>query len=221
MQYRHFNSAIAVSICVTCACGHSHRESAPDSAQTPIAMRLQLRCEPKSELLQCEALASDDAENALDGSRNVTDAVQWTTSDTRTVVVQRGRIRAARGSAATVTATWTSAAGAPSASVMVLADERRGDTRQAYLLEGEVRMFPSADGVPGARVSLIDENGVALSVMSAAGGNPGQFRFGPVPAGTYRLRAVCDGFRAREETIVMPDSKPQILTLLPEPKNRS
>ena len=184
-------------------------------------MRLQLRCEPKSELLLCEALASDDATSAPFESRNVTDAVQWTTSDIDAVVVQRGRIRANRGSGATVTATWTAMAGAPSASVMVLADDRRGDTRQAYVLEGEVRVFPTADGVPGARVSLIDESGVALSVTSASGGNSGQFRFGPVPAGTYRLRAVCDGYRAREEIVVMPDDKPQILTLLPEPKTRS
>jgi hypothetical protein len=181
-------------------------------------MRLQLRCEPKSELLQCEALASDDAMNASAEGRDVTDAVLWSTSDTRTVVVQGGRIRANRGSGATVTATWTAAAGAPSASVMVLADTQRGDTRQAYLIEGEVRMFPSADGVPGARVSLIDEHGVAMSVTSASGNNPGQFRFGPVAAGTYRLRAICDGYRVREETVVMPDEKPQILTLLPEPK---
>jgi hypothetical protein len=221
MQYRQLSVALAVSMCVTCACGHSRRESAPDTARTPVTIRLHLRCEPKSELLQCEALASDDAANASDEGYNVTDAVEWTTSDTRTVVVQRGRVRAARGSAATVTATWTTVAGAPSASVMVLADVPRGDTRQAYVLEGEVRMFPSADGVPGARVSLIDENGIAMSVTSASGGNPGLFRFGPIAAGTYRLRAVCDGYRAREEIVVMPDNKPQILTLLPEPRNRS
>ena len=184
-------------------------------------MRLQLRCEPQSELLQCEALASGDPTNVSDEGRNVTDAVQWTTSDMGAVFVQRGRIRANRGSAATITATWTVAAGAPSASVMVVADARHGETRQAYLLEGEARKFPTADGVPGARVSLIDENGVALSMTTASGGNPGQFRFGPVAAGTYRLRVVCDGYRSMEEIVVMPDDKVEVLTLLPEPKSRS
>jgi hypothetical protein len=157
-----------------------------------------------------------------DGSRDVTDLVRWTTSDAQSVVVQRGRIRANRGAAATVTATWTDTEGMPSASVMVASDPRRGDTRQVYVLEGEVRTFPMAEGVGGARVSLIDASGVALSVTtSAAGNNQGRFRFEPVAAGAYQLRAVRDGYRATEETVVLPDDKPHTLTLLPEPKDRS
>jgi len=212
-----FALGIAASTCATSACGRSRSAPAPAPARTSIK-HLQLRCTPQSELLRCEALATDDA---TDG-RDVTDAVQWTASDTREVVVQRGRIHVNRGHAATVTATWIEAEGKPSASVMVLGDALRGQTRQGYVINGEVRTFPLADGVGGARVSLIDEDGVALSVTTSSSNDAqGQFRFGPVSAGTYRLRAVCDGYRSTEETVVVPDDKPHTLTLLPEPKTRS
>jgi len=212
-----FALGVATSMCATYACGRSRSVSAPATTRTTIK-RLQLRCAPQSELLLCEALATDDA---TDG-RDVTDAVQWSASDAREVVVQRGRIHVNRGHAATVTATWLEAEGKPSASVMVLGDALRGQTRQGYVVNGEVRTFPLADGVGGAQVSLIDEDGVARSVTTSSGDAQGQFRFGPVSAGTYRLRAVCDGYRSTEETVVVPDNKPHYtLTLLPEPKKRS
>ena len=69
MRYRQLNSAIGivVSMCVTCACSRSRAESVSNTTtRTPAAVRLQLRCEPQSELLQCEALASDDPTNVSD-----------------------------------------------------------------------------------------------------------------------------------------------------------
>jgi hypothetical protein len=215
--------AVAASLCPICACGRSRRASGLDAAHRQTSpIHLQLRCEPQSELLQCEALASDEPSESENAVQNVTDAVQWTSSNIHDVVVQRGRIHVNRGRAATITATWIEAANKPSASVMVVGDPFLGETRQGYVLEGKVVSFPLADPVGGARVNLIDENGVALSVTTTSGGElEGQFRFGPVSAGTYSLRVVSAGYRSTEKTVVLPDDKVYTLTLLPEPKGRS
>jgi hypothetical protein len=199
-------------MCVTNACRSRARDAATFSHT-----RLHVQCERRSTALQCQALASDDETTA--GLRDVTDVVDWASSDADAVSVRRGRVRANNGGGATVTATLTDAHDAPSASVMVAADAH-GETRQAYALEGEVRSFPTAEGVGGVRVILIDESGIVLSAATtSSGGTVGHFRFVPVPAGNYQLRAVCDGYRAAEETVIVPDDAPRTLTLIPEPKN--
>jgi hypothetical protein len=210
--------AVVTSIGLTNACGRSSG-SADASAKANNRTRLQVQCEQRSSMLQCQALASDDATSP--NGRDVTDVVTWASSDSTAVSVRRGRVQANSGSAATVTATLAEAHDAPSASVMVAADAR-GETRQAYVLEGEVRRFPTGESIAGVRVSLIDEAGVVLNATTTSSPNvtAGQFRFVRVPAGTYQLRAVSQGYRATQETVVVPDDAPRTLTLLPEPKNQ-
>jgi len=226
MRCRQLISAVGITsiVVVAPACGQSRRApaaAAADSSALRVAqVHLVLQCAPTSDLLQCDALVSDLLAPS-DGSRDVTDVVRWTTSDAQAVVVERGRIRATRGATAVVTATWAEPPGTASASVMVTADTSRGITHQVYVLEGEVRTFPTADGVAGARVTLINGAGVALSATTASvAGGLGQFRFAPLEAGTYLLRAVHEGYRTTEETVVLPDDKPHTLTLLPEPKDK-
>jgi hypothetical protein len=161
------------------------------------------------------ALASSDATTGLADSRDVTDTVRWSSSNAGAVVVEGGRIRAGRGGTAEVTATWIEIAGAPSASVMVVADHGGGDARQAYVLEGEVRRFPSAEGVADAKVSLMDESGRALTVITSARGD-GMFRFEPLASGRYRLHAAHEGYRSTNMTIEVPNDMPHTITLLPE-----
>jgi carboxypeptidase family protein len=215
MRHRQliFALGVATSMSAANACGSRARDAAPINHT-----RLQIQCERRSTALQCQALASEDGTTA--GRRDVTNVVRWASSDADAVSVRSGRVSANNGSGATVTATLTDAHDAPSASVMVAADAH-GETRQAYALEGEVRGFPMAEGIAGVRVILIDESGIVLSATTTSSGTTaGQFRFVPVPAGMYQLRAVCDGYRSTEETIVVPDDAPRTLTLLPQPKNQ-
>jgi hypothetical protein len=102
---------------------------------------------------------------------------------------------------------------------MVVADGRHGAAHQAYVLEGEVWTFPTSDGVAGAaRVTLIDDTGFEQTVTTPSRvGAPGSFRFAPVAAGTYQLRAVRDGYRSNQVSVVLPDDTPRNITLLKEP----
>ncbi len=213
-----FRSAagLAILACGMFACEPRRATEVP--GPTPrIHTRVQLRCHQQSSFLQCEALASNDVASFAD-DRDVTDAVHWTSSDEHVVHVQRGRIRGDADGTATVTATLSEAPGAPSASVSVLADSTHG-ARQAFVVEGQVRLFPSSDGADGADVTLIDEHGVRRTVRTPSGRDSlGQFRFALVSAGRYTLRAVRQGYRANEHTIVVPDEGSQTLTLLPEPR---
>ncbi len=210
---------LAAALTSAAACGHPR--SAP-RAQTPAArMQLELRCDEADRTVTCQALASDDQASNAAIRRDVTDAVVWT-ADTDAVVVAGGRIRAERGGAATVTATWTGMPGPPSASVTILADAKTRAARQTYAIEGEVRRFPTADGVSGAHVTLIGDHGVEQTVTTSSQlGALGQFRFLAVSSGTYRLRAVRDGYRETETTVVVPDEAPRTITLLPEPRAHS
>jgi hypothetical protein len=182
--------------------------------------RLQLRCDEQSPVLQCHALAFDEPATDPGIGRDVTDTVHWTSSDEQSVSVQRGRISAKQGTAI-VTAAWTERPAAPSASVMVVADGRHGAAHQAYVLE--VRTFPTSDGVAGAaRVTLIDDTGFEQTVTTPSReGAPGSFRFAPVAAGTYQLRAVRDGYRSNQVSVVLPDDTPRNITLLKEPRDHS
>jgi Carboxypeptidase regulatory-like domain len=184
--------------------------------------RLQLRCDEQSPVLQCHALAFDEPATDPGIGRDVTDTVHWTSSDEQSVSVQRGRISAKQGTAI-VTAAWTERPAAPSASVMVVADGRHGAAHQAYVLEGEVRTFPTSDGVAGAaRVTLIDDTGFEQTVTTPSReGAPGSFRFAPVAAGTYQLRAVRDGYRSNQVSVVLPHDTPRNITLLKEPRDHS
>jgi hypothetical protein len=205
---------VIVIMLTTSACGNSRK-----AVNTPAAInhtRLQLRCEPQSTLLQCQALASETTNDIAD-TRDVTQVVRWTSSNQRALVVDSGRIRAERGATAVVTATWTEIAGTPSASVVV-AGGPNGEARQAYVIEGEVRRFPSAEGVPGARVTLIEEAGGGQTVIASSSHDDaaGHFRFLPVAPGRYQVRAVREGYRSTQMAIAVPDDMPRTITLLPE-----
>jgi len=193
--------------------------SAPSAEQSraPVAQtRVRLRCEQHTRL-QCRALASDEGSPE---SSDVTDRVTWT-ADTSAVVVEGGVIRPESGGVATVSAMLMDAAGSPSASVIVVADAGSGETRQAYVLEGQVRQFPSAEGVGGAFVSLVGETGLAQSVTTSShGDSQGQFRFIAVAQGIYQLRAVHEGYRMTVIRVVIPDDMPRTITLLPEARSR-
>jgi carboxypeptidase family protein len=206
--------AIVVALAFLSACN-----SAPPTEQSrsPAAQtRVRLRCEQHT-MLECRALASDEEGSELS---DVTDRVRWT-ADTSAVLVEGGRIRPESGGVATVSAMLMDAAGSPSASVMVIANPGSGETRQAYILEGQVRQFPSAEGVGGAFVSLIGETGVAQSVTTSSHGDAqGQFRFAAVARGIYQLRAAHDGFRATVLRVVVPDDMPRTVTLLPDARSR-
>ena len=206
-------ATVAISACNSAA--------AAQELQAPASqVSVRIRCEPQSAILECRAF-SDEVPTALAGVADITDRVRWT-SDTHAVVVQGGNVRAGLGGSATVTASLVDVAGSPSASVMVVADARSGDARQAYVFEGEVRRFPSAEAIAGAHVSLISETGIARSVTTPSHGDAqGRFRFIAVAAGTYRLRAVSDGYRVNEMRVVVPDDLPRTITLLPEPRNQS
>jgi hypothetical protein len=190
---------------------------------TPMGQpRVQLRCHQRSTVLQCQAFAFDEPMTDVGEGRDVTDTVRWTSSDDQAVSVLGGRIRAGQGGTAVVTASWTERPVAASASVLVVADARHGDARQAYVLEGEVRTFPTSDGVAGARVTLTDNTGVEQTVTTPSpGGTQGQFRFVPVAGGTYQLRAARDGYHSRQVTVVLPDDRLHTITLLHEPRDHS
>ena len=202
----------------TLAIGACNSASAAKEFQTPASqVTVRIRCEPQSMMLECRAFAYDVA-TALGGVSDVTDRARWTT-DTRAVVVENGKVRAEAGGTATVTASLIDVPGSPSGWVMVVADARSGDTRQAYVFEGEVRRFPSAEVIAGAHVSLISETGIARSVTTASHGDAqGRFRFIAVAAGAYRLRVVSDGYRVNDMRVVVPDDMPRMITLLPEPR---
>lgn len=190
----------------SCACNSAPTAKEVQGLTTPVSLRI--RCEPQATMLECRAYV-DEA---------ITDRVRWT-ADTHAVAVQDGNIRADLGGTATVTASLLDVPGSPSASVMVVADAQSGDTRQAYVFEGEVRRFPWADAIAGAHVSLISETGIARSVTTPSHGDAqGRFRFTAVPTGTYRLRAVRDGYRVNEMRVVVPDDMPRTITLLAEPE---
>jgi len=193
----------------------------PDAPAQVGQSRLQLQCDQQSTVLRCQAFGFDDTMTDVVGGRDVTDNVQWTSSDDQVAVVKRGRIRAGNGGTAIVTAVWTERPAAASASVLVVA--RHGDARKAYVLAGEVRAFPTSatsDGVAGARVTLIDDTGVEQTVTTpSAGGTQGQFRFVPVAGGNYQLRAVREGYRSRQVSVTLPDNRVYIVTLLQEPRD--
>jgi hypothetical protein len=205
--------AVVITTLGTSACN-----SARPATQSPASVsqaRVRLRCEQQLLILECRAFA--DEATAIENS-DITERVRWT-SDTRAVIVDGGRIRSQEGGAATVTATMGDVSGSPSASVMVVADARSGQARRAYVMQGEVRRFPSAEGIGGASVSLISEGGAAQSVTTSTHGDgQGHFRFTAVTGGTYHLRAVHDGYRATELRVVVPDDMPRTITLLPEPQ---
>jgi carboxypeptidase family protein len=207
--------AIFVAIPFLWACN-----SAPSAEQSRVPAaetHVRLRCEQHATLLECRALASDEGSSE---TSDVTDRVRWT-ADTSAVVVEDGRIRPDSGGVATVSAMLTGVTGSPSGSVTVVADARTGEARQAYVLEGQVRQFPSAEGVGGAFVSLIGETGLAQSVTTSSHGDAqGQFRFIAVARGIYQLRAIHDGFRATVLRVVVPDDMPRTVTLLPEARSR-
>lgn len=193
----------------SCACNSAPAAKEVQTATTPLSLRI--RCEPQPTMLECRAFADE----------TFTDRVRWT-ADTHAVSVQDGDIRADVGGSATVTASLIDVPGAPSASVMVIADAHSGETRQAYVFEGEVRRFPSAEAavISGAHVSLISESGVARSVTTPSQGDAkGRFRFTAVLGGTYRLRAVSDGYRVNEMRVVIPGDMPRTITLLAEPQD--
>lgn len=208
--------AIVASMLLVSGCDRRRMSETPMPIGQP---RLQLQCDEQSPVLQCHALAFDDPTTDLGSGRDVTDTVHWTSSDEQSVSVQRGRIRANHGTAI-VTAAWTERPAAPSASVMVVADGRHGAAHQAYVLEGEVRTFPTSDGVAGAaRVTLIDDSGFEQTVTTPSRSAPGSFRFPPVAAGTYQLRAVRDGYRSNQVSVVLPNDTPRNITLLKEPQD--
>ena len=187
---------IAVATLTACACNSA---PAAKELQTPVInVRVRVRCEPQATALECRAVAVDEGATTSLQDTDVTDRVRWT-ADTHAVVVQGGRVLADRGGTATVTAAWIDGPGAPSASVTVVADAHSGDTRQAYVFEGEVRQFPSAEAIAGANVSLISEAGIAQSVTTPSHGDAqGRFRFLAVPGGTLpppggARRIPCDG----------------------------
>ncbi|HUK36514.1 MAG TPA: carboxypeptidase-like regulatory domain-containing protein [Vicinamibacterales bacterium] len=206
------------------AAGCTRSQTAADANVSARIARMQLRlqCQQQSALVQCQALASDDLSRPPVDERDVTDVVQWTASAPHVVRVQHGHIGVDGGGVTTVTATWAEAAGTPSASVFVVADAAHGQAQQAYVVEGEVRRFPSSQGLGGARVSLTDDRGVAQTMTTPSDVTAlGQFRFRPVPPGTYRLRAVCDGYRSTEQVLVVPDDAPHTLTMLADVDGRS
>ena len=211
-----FGSVVAALTICSCNSVPVAKELQAPASQVSV----RLRCEQQSTMLGCRAFA-DEVATALGGPADVTDRVRWTV-DSQAVVVHDGNIRAGAGGAATVTASLVDVAGSPSATVMVVADAHSGETRQLYVFEGEVRRFPSAEAIAGAHVSLISETGVARSVTTPSHGDAqGRFRFIAVAAGTYRLRAVSDGYRVNEMRVVVPDDLPRTITLLPEPRNQS
>ena len=219
MNTRAFAFAIAIGmlVCWLSACERP-RHASNDSLASRSRARLHLRCEQQSARLECQAVASDELA-AFPEVHDVTDAVQWTSSDADVVRVQRGHIQAAHGGVATVTATWVGAPGTPSASVVVIADPQQGEARQGYVIEGQVRLFPTADGAGGARVSMIGPQGELLETVTTPSdpASLGQFRFHPVAAGTYTLRAERYAYRSTEKTFVVPGDSMPTLTLLPEP----
>lgn len=191
----------------SCACNSAPAAKEVQTPTTPVSLRI--RCAAQSTRLECRAYADEV----------FTDRVRWT-ADTHAVSVQDGDIRADAGGPATVTASLIDAPGSPSASVMVVADAHSGETRQAYVFEGEVRRFPSAEHevIADAHVSLISETGVARSVTTPSQGDTkGRFRF-TVLGGQYRLRAVRDGYRVNEMRVIVPDDMPRTITLLAEPQ---
>ena len=210
-------TAIFVAMPFLWACNSSPSTGKSNVPAARMQTHVRLRCEQHSTLLECRALASDEGSSE---SSDVTDRVRWT-ADTSAVLVEGGRIRPESGGVATVSAMLMDAAGSPSASVAVVADARSGATRQAYILEGQVRQFPSAEGVGGAFVSLMGETGLAQSVTTSSQGEvQGQFRFAAVGPGVYQLRAIHDGFRATVLRVVVPDDMPRTITLLPEARSR-
>jgi hypothetical protein len=205
----------------TSGCAKS-QNSADPGAQTPtIPPRLQLQCEEQASALSCEARLSDDPDKSEGDYRVVTDDVRWTVSDLGAVSVRRGHIEADRGGVTSVTATYVDVPSAPSASIFVVANAQQGTARQGFVVDGEVRLFPSVEGVGDASVSLIDDHNVEQTIVTSPErpdrDTSGHFRFRPVPAGKYTLRALLEGYRTTQETITVPGPSSHVLTLVGTP----
>src|SRR5689334_7356665 len=159
--------AILVTTHFICACNSAPSTVQPNQPAVHTQTHVRLRCEQRATLLECRALATDEGGSE---TSDVTDRVRWT-ADTSAVAVEGGRIRPDSGGVATVSAMLMGATGSSPGSVTVVADARTGETRQAYVLEGQVRQFPSAEGIGGAFVSLISDGGIAQSVTTGSHGD--------------------------------------------------
>jgi hypothetical protein len=149
--------------------------------------------------------------------RDVTDAATWSTSDPRIVVVEEGNVMPRAIGTAAVTAAFRSGVQSLSSSVTVTVDADHALPQLAYALGGEVR-DPSNSNLPNVDVFLVrpgDSESVQRRKLTTS--QDGQFRFFPVVAGRYRLRAMRSHYRAVERDVEVPNTVPLTLVLLGDP----
>jgi hypothetical protein len=153
----------------------------------------------------------------------LTDAVVWSTSDDRIASVYRGRVAAVGAGTAFITAnTSATAPGRQSSTVIVLVSQRVDVPEVAYAIDGEARDFATRDGAANVQITLVEraETGAFKTLQKTVTNPDGSFRFLPVLAGRYHLRATSSKFESTEKEVRVPDPAPLTLVLLRKPDTK-
>lgn len=105
--------------------------------------------------------------------------------------------------------------------VQIAVNEETGVPQVAYDVEGAVRDLTNM-GLANVEVTLTDERGRTQTTKTreAKGVADGAFRFSPLLAGTYHLKARRPDYRPAEKTVTIPDPAPLTLVMINEPVAR-
>jgi hypothetical protein len=181
-----------------------------------------LSCDGGSQQFACRArVVPMTPEGAAEAEvRDVTDSATWSTSDPRVVVVEEGNVVPRAIGTAAVTAAFRAGVQSLSSSVTVTVDADHAAPQLAYALGGEVR-DPSNSVLSNVDVFLVrpddrdDRESVQRRKLTTS--EDGKFRFFPVVAGRYRLRAMRSHYRPVERDVEVPNTFPLTLVLLGDP----
>lgn len=191
--------------------------TAPPSATAPPSqVVLNLSCEAAEAALVCGASTSPTAASETPGPVDVTPEVKWSSSDERIASVRSGRVVGRTAGTVTITATLSAAAARGQASILVIVADAALSPQVAYEIEGAVRDSLNS-GIADVDVTLLDDHGRQQRVKTARTLD-GLFRFAPVVAGHYQIRAFRHDYRPAEREITVPDSRPLTLMLLADPR---
>jgi len=208
--------AFALAVAIVMAACNVHPRTSAKTTSIPV---LNMSCEGQDDALNCRALEQTGSPVDARESVDVTDAVEWTTSNAVTAAVVRGHVTSDEPGTATITATLHAGDETVTAAVLVVVGDDGASPHVAYDLSGAVRDV-SNSAVPNVELTLSDDRGGAWIATTGENGglSEGTFRFAPVLSGTYRLRATKAGYRPVERVVNVPDTAPLTLVMLPEPR---
>lgn len=215
-RWRRLAACASVAITLTVSC---ERAAAPVPTPDPLSMTLS--CDGSSQQFACRArVVPVTSQGAAEAEvRDVTDSATWSTSDPRIVGVEEGNVVPRAIGTAAVTAAFRAGVQSLSSSVTVTVDADHAVPQLAYALGGEVR-DPSNSVLPDVDVFLgRPDDSEFVQRWKLTTSEDGQFRFFPVVAGRYRLRAMRLHYRSVERDVEVPNTLPLTLVLLGDPIN--